>query len=287
MAVCYRHPSRETNVACSNCGRAICPDCMTSTPVGMRCPECASQRTRVHRAPAGMAGGDTPATYAFIGLCVIAFIAQVGSGGEITRGIGEVGVDGGVLGYGIDAGRNQIGVAAGEWYRVLAGGFLHSGVLHLGLNMLALYFLGQLLEPAIGTARFVGVFFLSLLGGSLGALALSPDQLTVGASGAVFGLMAASFLEARSRGMNDVASQIGVYVVINLVITVSIPNISLGGHVGGLITGGLIIMLLSTVRKGRGRGGQPLEFAAMGVVAAALVVASVLVANSSAPAGFG
>jgi membrane associated rhomboid family serine protease len=286
MATCYRHPARETSVACSNCGRPICTDCMTSTPVGMRCPECARQRTRVHRAPSGVATGAMPVTIGLISLCVAAFVAQVAGGMDLLDGSpqGDVTLDFGLIGFGA-AGLELIGVGEGELYRVISGGLLHAGIIHLGLNMLALYFLGSLLERAIGPWRFAALFFVSLIGGSLGALVLSPENLTVGASGAVFGLMAAAFLEARNRGLDDVASQIGFYVVINLVITFSIPNISVGGHLGGLLAGGALTLLLSQVRRSAGRQGKRAEVAVSLAAGAALFVACVLAGEAAVPAG--
>ena len=154
---------------------------MTSTPVGMRCPECASQRTQV-RNPIGAAGrSDAPATYALIAINVVAFSARSrrgdgGGGGTLTRG-------GALFAYGIDAAGQTPGSQDGEWYRLVTSGFLHAGVLHIGLNMFALYILGTLLEPAIGTVRFVAIYFVSLLCRVVRSLLLDPEQLTVGASG--------------------------------------------------------------------------------------------------------
>src|SRR5688500_3291863 len=177
MPACYRHPDRETNVACSNCGRPICPDCMTSTPVGMRCPDCARERTRVHRAPAGLATGAAPATFALIATNVAAYLAEMfGGGSSAIEGAGSVILDSGLFGRAVDD---------GEWSRIVTGGFLHAGLLHLRFNMFALYFLGTRLEPAIGPCRFAGLYFVSLLGGPFGALLLDPNEFTVGASGAV------------------------------------------------------------------------------------------------------
>ncbi len=287
MATCYRHPGRETNVACSSCGRAICPDCMTSTPVGMRCPDCARQRTRVHRAPTGLMSGAAPVTMGFIGLCVAGFVAQLAGGMDLMDGSppGSVTIDYGLLGFGIGEARplTLIGVSEGEYYRIITGGLLHSGLIHLALNMLALYFLGRLLENAIGPWRFAGVFFVSLIGGSLGALILSPDDLTVGASGAVFGLMAAAFLEARDRGLDDVASQIGFYVVLNLVFTFSIPNISIGGHLGGLVAGAALTLLLAQIRRSGSGNTRSAEVGAIVAAAAALVAGCVIAANAAVP----
>ena len=261
---------------------------MTTTPVGMRCPECARQRTRVHRAPAGLASGAAAVTKGAIALCVVGFLAQVAGGMDVVRGspAGSVTVDFGLLGFGASGQvTNLIGVGEGEIYRIVTSGFLHSGVIHLGLNMLALYFLGSLLENAIGAQRFAGIFIISLLGGSLGALILSPESLTVGASGAVFGLMAGTFLEARSRGLDDVASQVGFYVILNLVFTFSVPNISIGGHLGGLLAGGALTLLLAAIRRSRGSGARPLELGAMVAMGVALAVGCVLAGNAAVPAG--
>ena len=153
---CYRHPNRETGVSCSNCGKPICPECMTPTPVGMRCPECASQRTKVVRnagAPAGFEGA--PATYILIAINVLAFLAEIGTGSG-----GLSGASGSVYAHYALRGVN---VSEGEWYRLITGGFLHAGLLHIGFNMFALYIVGRVLEPAIGTPRFLFLYFASLL----------------------------------------------------------------------------------------------------------------------------
>ena len=133
---CYRHPNRETGVSCSNCGRPICPDCMTPTPVGMRCPECAQQRTRVVRNPTGTPSGfgAFPATAVLIAINVVVYLIEIGTGSG-----GLSGVSGGI---GIDFGLFGPFVAEGEWYRLVTAGFLHAGFLHLGFNMLLLFFLG-------------------------------------------------------------------------------------------------------------------------------------------------
>ncbi len=109
-------------------------------------------------------------------------------------------------------------VANGDWWRIVTAGFLHAGILHIAFNMYVLFVLGTLLEPGIGTPRFLGVYFVSLLAGSFGALLLSPNEITVGASGAIFGLMSAAFIVARHRGIEQLAGQIGFFIVINLVL---------------------------------------------------------------------
>src|SRR5271165_6160490 len=133
MATCYRHPSRETGVSCSNCGRPICPDCMTSTPVGMRCPECARQRTQVRRMSA--AKTTVPrVTYGLIALNVAAFLTEQGqltlTGSEIH---GKV-IEEGIL-Y-----RSSIAVSHQYW-RLVSSAFLHENLLHLAFNMYLLYLL--------------------------------------------------------------------------------------------------------------------------------------------------
>ena len=251
---------------------------MTTTPVGMRCPECTRERTRVTN-PVGAAGGrDAPAAYALIAICVAAFLAQLGTGGSIARGGGELVADGGFATPLIDH---------GEIYRVLTYGFLHSGIFHLGLNMLALYFLGTLLEPAIGTGRFLGIYVLSILGGALGVALIEPEAGAVGASGGVFGLMAAAFLIARQRGLDALAAQIGFFVLINLVFTFSYPNISIGGHLGGLVAGGAAAMLLALIERRRPSGRGALEAGAFAVAAVALVLTTVVLSEGRAPAGLG
>src|SRR4029450_12673292 len=171
MEVCYRHPNRETGVRCSNCERPICPDCMTSTPVGMSCPECARRgatRVRTMRS----VSEEPSLTYILIRINVLAGVGSVVGGGGATRS--SLTQDGGLSAHFI---------ADGEYYRLLTAGFLHAGLFHLLTNMLSLWILGTMIEPAIGSWRFGLIYFVSLLCGSLGALVLSPDSLTVGASG--------------------------------------------------------------------------------------------------------
>lgn len=127
----------------------------------------------------------------------------------------------------------------GEWYRLLSAGFIHFGLFRVAMNMLLLYQLGRLLEPAVGSLTFGLVYFASLLGGSAGALVASPDALTGGASGAVFGLMAAGVVGLRQRGVNPMQTGLGLTFVINLLFTLAIPGVSIGGHFGGALAGAL------------------------------------------------
>ena len=264
MATCYRHPSRETGVACSNCGKSICPDCMTSTPVGMRCPDCAGQRQRVHTMRSMHV--DPTVTYVLIAICVLLFLGSgvsVGGGGS-TRVFFELSLTG-------------PDVRAGEYWRLISSGFLHAGLLHIGLNMYILYWLGTMLEPSLGHARFLALYLASLLAGSFGALLLSPDARTVGASGAVFGLMGAAFVMQRARGIDPMQSGIGPVILINLALSFVIANISIGGHIGGLI-GGAVAALAMEWLSGRRRG-VAAPIAACAVIGAAAAVAAVAVAG--------
>jgi membrane associated rhomboid family serine protease len=226
---------------------------MTPTPVGMRCPECANQRTKVVRGVGGAQSAllsSAPATFVLIALNVVAFLAEIvsGSGGFMTIQGSSIVFDYGLFGP---------LVGEGEWYRLVTSGFLHEGLLHIGFNMFALFFLGRILEPSIGTPRFLAVYFASLFGGAFGALLLSPDALTIGASGAIFGIFGATFVIARGRGFDSVASSIGVILVLNLAISVGgQSHISLGGHLGGLTAGlicGAVIILGDRGRLGENR----------------------------------
>src|SRR3954453_22092653 len=230
MATCYRHPSRETGVSCSNCGNPICPDCMTPTPVGMRCPDCAGRRQKVHTMRSMNA--DPMATYVLIAINVLLFLGS-GMGGSILTGGGS----GGSQGFNDFALWGPAVDLSHEYYRLITAGFLHSGLLHVGFNMYILYWLGTMLEPALGHARFLALYFTSLLSGSFGALLFSPNAFTVGASGAVFGLMGAAFVMQRARGIDPMQTGVGPIILLNLAISFLVPNISIGGHLGGLVGG--------------------------------------------------
>jgi membrane associated rhomboid family serine protease len=245
---------------------------MTVTPVGMRCPECARQRTQVRRIGTGLQAGAAPATYVLIAINVAAFVAElVGGGAASFRGGGELISN---------AGLNGPAIADGDWWRIVTAAFLHAGPLHIALNMFALFILGTLLEPAIGTPRFLAVYFVSLLAGSFGALLLDPHETTVGASGAIFGLMSAAFIIARHRGLEQLASQIGFYVIINLVFTFGVPGISVGGHLGGLVGGALAALLITSAERAANRP-LPIEFLGLAAIGAVSVAGSLAVAAAA------
>lgn len=285
MATCYRHPSRETGVSCSNCGRPICPDCMTTTPVGMRCPECAKQSTRVVRMRDMAAGPQL--TIALIVINVIAFVAEgnVSFGGNPTNSLY---LKGALLGSSEFPGLAGQGVAHGQWWRIITGGFLHQNLLHIGFNMYVLYILGMQLEPVLGRVRFGAVYAVSLLTGSLGSLLVTPHALTVGASGAVFGIMGAFAVEMRMRQipiMQGGLGGIGGLILINLVISFTLPGISWGGHVGGLIGGALAAGVL---QLGERRRMSTLALGACALIGAGAIAGSLATAKSTeaeAPTG--
>ena len=226
MATCYRHPSRETAVSCSSCGRAICPDCMTPTPVGMRCPECARQRTRVQSLSSTRS--EPRVTVAIIIACVVVFLGTNGWSGGSGALWRDLFLDGPDIHFGHD------------YYRLISYGFLHAGPIHILLNMYLLWILGNMLEPALGSRRFAVLYFTALLCGAFGALIVDPNVPTVGASGAVFGLMGAAAVELRSRGINPFQTDIGFLIIANLVLSFVLSHVSVGGHIGGLIGGALV-----------------------------------------------
>jgi membrane associated rhomboid family serine protease len=274
MAVCYRHPNRETGVSCSNCGRPICPDCMTATPVGMRCPECSRQRTEVRTMRNAYA--EPTATYILIGICVLLWLGTWMSGGDTS----SVYIDLGTVGSATFQG-DPIGVAHGEVWRLVTGAFLHapSNPLHILFNMYILYWLGTMLEPVLGHLRFVALYFASLLAGSFGALVADPHGLTVGASGAVFGLMSAAFVFQRARGVDPWRSGLGPVILFNLALPFLFPNlnISIGAHVGGLIGGAIAALAIEYL--GERRRGDLLPVLACVAVGAVSVAGAMSVAS--------
>jgi membrane associated rhomboid family serine protease len=272
MAVCYRHPGRETGVSCSNCGNPICPDCMTATPVGMRCPDCSRQKTQVRTMRNVYA--QPRVTYVLIGICVLLYL---GTWGRDSTGVY---LDLGLIGSASLNGQ-PIGVADGEYWRLITGGFLHDpdSILHILFNMYILYWLGTMLEPVLGHLRFGALYFASLLAGSFGALIANPHGLTVGASGAVFGLMAAAFVFQRARGIDPWRSGLGPVILLNLALPFVFPglNISIGGHVGGLIGGAIAALAMD--RLSGVRRGDLLPVLACAAVGAVSVVGAVVVSS--------
>jgi membrane associated rhomboid family serine protease len=268
MATCYRHPSRETGVSCSSCGRPICPDCMTTTPVGMRCPECSRQRTAVKTLRNSARHPEV--TLALIVINAVAFLTEQGQFSLFGSGIHGTVVNEGVL--------YRAGIAEGhQYWRLISSAFLHENFIHIGFNMYLLYLLGMMLEPAIGSVRFFAIYFTALLAGSFGVLFATATP-SLGASGAVFGLMGAAVVELRARRISVMESGIGGLIVINLILSFSLANISVGAHIGGLIGGALAGLVIRTADA---RRAPALGLIACLLLCAAAVFGGIAVAGAS------
>ncbi len=231
VTTCFRHHDRETGRRCSRCERYACSDCLVQAAVGSQCFECvkaarppAKERLRRWNATQGAL-----ATKVIIGLNLAVYLLTT----VTSTGRNATNIEARLV---VDA----FDVHAGELYRLVTSGFVHFGIFHIGMNMVLLYRFGEGLERVLGKPRFVLLFTASLLGGSFGALLLSPHAATGGASGAVFGLLGATAIGMRQRGVSMSEGGVGGLIVINLVLSVALPGISLGGHVGGLVAGGLV-----------------------------------------------
>jgi membrane associated rhomboid family serine protease len=232
---------------------------MTFAPVGIKCPDHAgvgAPRRAAQRAtqPARqarrtVAGLEAPATVGLVVLNVLVYLITVYQGAGVGRPGGELFNKGALVGNAI--------ADNGEWYRLVTAMFLHASLLHLAFNMLALYWLGTVVEQALGSSRFLLVYFVSGIAGSAGALALSdPAAFTVGASGAIYGILGALLvLEYRATG-TFAGPALGL-IVINLALSFAIPNISIGGHLGGLAGGILATFALAHFRYARPRSLGP------------------------------
>jgi membrane associated rhomboid family serine protease len=240
---CYRHPGRETYVSCVRCGRPICPDCMIPASVGFQCPECVREGQKTVRQGRTPLGGRPTAnphavTYALIGLNCLAYLGEIASSSFVTRFWQIGGANEGTL-----AAPHIVGIAHGEYYRLLTSMFLHeppsSGglfFLHILFNMWALYVVGPPLEALLGRARFAAMYLLAGLAGSVLAYVLTaPYVPELGASGAIFGLFGALLVVGRKLRLN--IQPIAVIIGLNLVLTFSLAGISWQAHIGGLIAG--------------------------------------------------
>ena len=242
---CYRHPDRETYVSCSECGRPICTECMTPAPVGLRCPEHSGKPQGVSRVTTGMkrasyAGTGALVTKALIGINVLVYLGELAQGAGLNANSGSIYIKGVLYGP---------FVASGDWWRLITSAFLHYGPFHLGMNMLALWWFGAPLEQALGRGRFLLLYLVSGLAGSAGALIDKPLSPTVGASGAIFGILGAMLVLEWQRS-HVIGGSVLPIIAINLVFTFTISSISIGGHIGGLVGGALGVLALS--RFGRG-----------------------------------
>ncbi|HEY1688588.1 MAG TPA: rhomboid family intramembrane serine protease [Solirubrobacteraceae bacterium] len=240
---------------------------MTTTNVGMRCPECSKQRTKVVRL---REMSKTPyVTYALIAINVIAFLAERNQF-TLSGSAGGTVFNEGVL--------NRATIAVGhQYWRLVTSGFLHEDLLHIGFNMYLLYLLGLMLEPTVGSTKFAVVYFTSLLAGSFGVI-LSTSTATLGASGAIFGLMGYAAIELRARGHRVMETGIGTLIVFNLALSFILPDISIGAHVGGLIGGGLAGLAMKAADD---RRAPALGYAACLLLSAAAVAGSIALASAS------
>ncbi|MBV2357796.1 rhomboid family intramembrane serine protease [Streptomyces sp. J2-1] len=242
VPVCYRHPDRETGVRCTRCDRPICPECMVSASVGFQCPECVRGGSGPGRAapaaatrPRTVAGGSVAAdprlvTKVLIGLNLVLFLVQQAVGDSFTDRFD-------VLGRALTPDLLGLqGIAEGQYYRLLTGMFLHGSYLHILFNMLSLWWVGGPLEAALGRARYIALYLVcGLAGSALCYLLAAPNQPSLGASGAIFGLFGATAVLMR-RLRYDMRPVIALLVV-NLVITFGVPGIAWQAHVGGLVVG--------------------------------------------------
>lgn len=229
VPACYRHPDRPTYVGCTRCGRPICGECMRSASVGHQCVDCVAaaaalvpQPTQPRFGSRQTSTGTPVVTYTLIAVNVAVFIMQIASRGLQSK-----------LSLWPPV------VAGGDYYRLVTSAFMHYGILHILFNMYALYVLGPPLEENLGKLRFASLYGLSALGGSVVVYLFSPlSAATAGASGAIFGLFGATLVAAKRLNL-DVRWLVGL-ILINLVITFTIPGISWQGHIGGLITGAAV-----------------------------------------------
>ncbi|QDQ96096.1 rhomboid family intramembrane serine protease [Tomitella fengzijianii] len=238
---CFRHPDRPTGLRCSRCGRPACHECLRQAPVGFHCVDCIEQErrgaaARMPTATAGNAAGSLRATlaarptvtYVLIGLNVLAYlITAVQAGSVLDNNRGSDLYERFALVPGL--------VANGEWWRLIGSGFLHFGIIHLAVNMYALYVVGIACENALGKLRYSLVYLVGLLGGSAAVMFGAWNGQTAGASGAIFGLFGAVLIILLRLRRNP--NMMIAVIVINVIISVSVPGISWLGHLGGFLAG--------------------------------------------------
>ena len=238
--VCYRHPDRPTWIRCTRCDRPICPECMNPAPVGFQCPECVAAGQAAVREPRTVFGGritsSSTVTITLIGICVGIFLLQ------FLVGVNAVAADWGMWPAAV--------AVNNEWYRLLTSVFLHGSWLHLAFNMYVLYVLGPPLERLLGHVRFLALFLIAGLGGAVASFTFSSiNTVSVGASGAIFGLMGA--LVVAGRHLRTDITQVLVLIGINVVIGFIAPGVDWRAHLGGLITGAAVALVISKAPPGR------------------------------------
>ncbi|MEU7026558.1 rhomboid family intramembrane serine protease [Streptomyces sp. NPDC046275] len=239
---CYRHPDVETGIRCARCEKPICPQCMVSAAVGFQCPDCVRGGSGTGHAPHAntprtVAGGRVVAdgrlvTKILIGINLALFIAVRAADPRLVDQLDMIG-----LAYSDELG--IIGVADGEWYRLITSAFLHQEAAHFVFNMLGLWVIGGIVEPELGRIRYTALCLLSGLSGSAMVYLLSPEnEGALGASGIVFGLIGAWVVLAR-RHRYDMRPVL-IFVAISLVFTFARPGVSWQAHIGGLVAGALL-----------------------------------------------
>jgi membrane associated rhomboid family serine protease len=273
--VCYRHPGREAHVRCTRCNRRICPDCMISASVGFQCPDCLREGSKSLRQGRTTFGGRVVAdtaliTKALIGVNLAVFLLLYFGGDTYTWRVVLQAVAPSFSGDGLG------GVANGESYRLLSAAFAHRAVLHFALNMFALWIFGQVLERLLGPGRFLTLYLLSALGGSLVSYAFNPPlQGSLGASGAIFGLVGAMLVVQRRLNYNTggLLAYIGILIVFGFVV----PNIDWKAHLGGLVTGLVLSAAFVYAPKER----RTVYHVAASVAVLALIVVGVVLRTSA------
>ncbi|OAN37026.1 rhomboid family intramembrane serine protease [Mycolicibacterium iranicum] len=264
IPTCYRHPDRQTYVRCTRCNRFICPECMRNAAVGHQCADCVGEGARSVRSATNVFGAQRPTsltpvvTYVLIGINLLVFALQMASP-ELERALAVW----------------PPAVADGEVYRLLTSAFMHFGLTHIAFNMLALYFVGPPLEIALGRLRFIALYLLSALGGSVLVYLLTFNSLTAGASGAVFGLFGATFVVGKRLNMDT--RSVLMIIALNLAFTFVYPlitsqNISWQGHIGGLVTGAVVAAAFAYAPRQQRTLVQGAAAAALLVVFVGLVV---------------
>ena len=255
VPVCPRHPDRPAYVRCQRCGRPACPDCQRAAAVGFQCVDCVNETRRSTPGARTVYGGAVAtgrplATFLIIGLCALVYVLQwvVPNDGVYQN-----------LAFATVYASPDFGVF--EPWRMLTSAFLHSQgfILHIVLNMYMLWIFGQALEPLLGRVRFLAVYLLSAIGGSVGYLLLTPGYVpgeqvsgVVGASGAIFGLFGAMLVVQRHRGGDT--KQLWVLIAVNGVIGFLVPQIAWQAHLGGLVTGALCAAAIAYVPRGPRQG---------------------------------
>lgn len=255
---CYRHPDQPTRITCQRCDRPICPQCMVPGSVGFQCPDCVSEglkQTRQRSLPYGGTRVDNPkaTSVVLIGISVAVFLAVLATGG--TWGTvfnwfsltplgrceaGDAWLDlPAAASCTANGGTWVPGVASGAPWQLITSAFTHSQFLHIGFNMLIIYLLGPQIEQILGRARYLALYFVAALGGAAGVMLFSEWYTsTMGASGAVYGLMGAMLLLAMKH-KGDVRG-ILTWLGLNVVLSFTWSGISWQGHLGGLL-GGLAV----------------------------------------------